>query len=100
MFKKKVLALIMTNGGCSGEEIIFILFRGGGDPKMIMPIHFEVFSTGMKARLSPTYRREFQLNQQIGFPELLRNYDHVGQTTVLPFTTKTKAYGTYTWKKH
>jgi len=67
---------------------------------MIVPIHFEVFSNGMKARLNPTYRRELALQRERDDAESWKTIDTSQQTTALPFTTKTKAYGTYVGRRH
>ena len=67
---------------------------------MIVPIHFEVFSKGMKARLNPTYRRDLVLRRERENTESWKDIDPGNQTTALPFTTKTKAYGTYVWRRH
>jgi hypothetical protein len=67
--------------------------------KMITKIYYEVFSSAMKARLDPTYRLFDPTYQH---PESVKSSDNNSQTgtkTVLPFTTKTRAYGTYPWRK-
>jgi hypothetical protein len=67
---------------------------------MATPIRFEKFSTGLKARLNPTYRREVELHQGHRSIKPRKDFDQGNQTTALPFTTKTKAYGTYVWRRH
>jgi hypothetical protein len=67
--------------------------------KMIIKIHYEVFSSAMKARLDPTYRL---FDPAFQHPESVKasdNHNQTGTNTVLPFTTKTRAYGTYPSKK-
>jgi hypothetical protein len=66
---------------------------------MITPIHFEVFSNGLKARLTPTYRRELELQREHRSIKSRKGTDPGNQPTALPFTTKTKAYGTYAWRR-
>jgi hypothetical protein len=61
-------------------------------------IHFEVFSAGMKAKLSPTYRRNLELSRRQDDVETRKDLNRDNQT-MLPFTTRTKAYGTYSWRK-
>jgi hypothetical protein len=65
---------------------------------MFNSIHFEVFSAGMKAKLSPTYRRNLELSRREDHVETGKDSVQDSQT-ILPFTTKTKAYGTYVWRK-
>lgn len=66
---------------------------------MIKRINFEVFSPAMKAKLGPKYRRRLQADYQPESVEFWRNVDQSDQKTALPFTTKTRAYGTYNWRK-
>ena len=66
---------------------------------MITRINYEVFSPAMKARLDPTYRRLHEMEQPPKNVELRRNNGHKDPETVLPFTTKTRAYGTYVERK-
>ncbi len=65
---------------------------------MITPIHFEVFASGMKARLDPTYRRDIQGQQHPRCAEIQKNHAQGDKKTVLPFTTILKSYRTYAWK--
>jgi hypothetical protein len=62
------------------------------------PIHIEVFSAGMKARLNPTYRRDLELSRPHIKPP--GRFEQGKQKATLPFTTRTKAFGTYVWKRH
>jgi hypothetical protein len=62
---------------------------------MITHINYEVFSPAMKARLDPTYRRVIQEEQNSEIDKLYRSVYQSDHETALPFTTKTKAYGTY-----
>jgi hypothetical protein len=66
---------------------------------MITSIYFEVFSTGMKARLDPKYRRLLELGRHPELVEFRRDLSQNVRETALPFTTKTKAYGTYVGRK-
>jgi hypothetical protein len=64
---------------------------------MTTPFHLEEFSPGMKAKLDIKHRRnQDQQNHVSKFNADLipRKYK-----AALPFTTKTKAYGTYDWRK-
>ena len=67
---------------------------------MITHINFEVFSPAMKARLDPTYRRVLQAKQHLKNVVIRKNTSRSDHKTLLPFTTKTKAYGTYVERKH
>jgi hypothetical protein len=63
---------------------------------MFTPFHLEVFSSGLKAKLDVKYRRiEGQRPETI---ECRRNFSPSSHETALPFTTKTRAYGTYVWR--
>jgi hypothetical protein len=65
---------------------------------MITKIHYEIFSPAMKARLDPTYRLFDPTYQH---PEGVKSSNNqTGTKTVLPFTTKTRAYGTYPSRNH
>lgn len=66
---------------------------------MITHINFEVLSPAMKARLDPTYRRPLQARQHIRNVEFWKHTNPDDHETALPFTTKTRAYGTYVEKK-
>jgi hypothetical protein len=66
---------------------------------MITHINYEVFSPAMKARLDPTYRRAIQEEQQFGIDKLDKSICQSDHETALPFTTKTRAYGTYAWRR-
>ena len=62
---------------------------------MVTHINYEVFSPAMKAKLDPTYRRVLQAKR---YPRAVRFWKNTSQSdheAVLPFTTKTRAYGTY-----
>jgi hypothetical protein len=61
---------------------------------MITPLHFEVFASGMKARLDPTYRLVLQAHQRPGSTEIL-NLTRRNRITALPFTTITKSYNVF-----
>jgi hypothetical protein len=67
--------------------------------EMITKIHYEVFSSAMKARLDPTYRLFTPTNQHLESVKSSGNNNQIGTKTVLPFTTKTRAYGTYPSRK-
>jgi hypothetical protein len=54
---------------------------------MITTIHFEVFASGMKARLDPTYRQAFQARQHPESADIRRNFTRSNYKTALPFTT-------------
>jgi hypothetical protein len=66
---------------------------------MITHINYEVFSPAMKARLDPTYRRVLQAKQHLRIDRLYQSNYPSDHETALPFTTKTKAYGTYAWRE-
>ena len=66
---------------------------------MITHINYEVFSPAMKARLDPTYRRVIQAEQHSEIAKLYKSIYQNDHEPVLPFTTKTKAYGTYVWRR-
>jgi hypothetical protein len=66
---------------------------------MITVNTFEVFSPAMKARLDLKYRRRTQENHNFGNEAFWRDVDLSESKTALPFTTKTRAYGTYNWRK-
>jgi hypothetical protein len=66
---------------------------------MITHINYEVFSPAMKARLDPTYRRILQAEQHPRSYRSRKNASPSGHKTALPFTTKTRAYGTYVERK-
>jgi hypothetical protein len=53
----------------------------------------------MKARLDPTYRRVLQAKQHLRIDKFYQSIYPSDHETALPFTTKTKAYGTYVWRK-
>jgi hypothetical protein len=63
---------------------------------MTTPFHLEEFSSGMKAKLDIKHRRN--QDQQLQIIEPRTNYGLSNYKTILPFTTKTKAYGTYNWR--
>ena len=83
----------------SHHRILYYSRYWGGDSEMAKSIQIEVISTGMKAKLSPTYRRNLELARRQDRSELMKNFNQNNQTTALPFTTKTKAYGTYVWRR-
>lgn len=58
-------------------------------------INYEVLSPAMKARLDPTYRRVLQAKRYPRTVRFWKNTNHIDHETVLPFTTITRAYGTY-----
>jgi hypothetical protein len=66
---------------------------------MITKIYFEVFSSAMKARIDPTYRLFDLTNQPLESVKSSNNNNQTRTKTVLPFTTKTRAYGTYPSRK-
>ncbi len=65
---------------------------------MITPIHFEVFASGMKARLDPTYRQGLQARQHPEPTEIRKSFTPGTPKTVLPFTTISKSSGTFYWR--
>jgi hypothetical protein len=65
---------------------------------MITRINFEVFSPAMKAKLDPRYRRRYQPDQHPGSVEFQKSISPSDHKTALPFTTLTRAYGTYNWR--
>ena len=65
---------------------------------MITTIQFEEFSPGMRAKLDPKYRRLFQSGQRPESVEFPRSFSQGDQETALPFTAKTKSFGTYVWR--
>ncbi len=65
---------------------------------MFTHINFEVFSPAMKAKLDMKYRRRLQAKQRLGSNEFLSRINRYTQKTALPFTTRTRAYGTYPWR--
>jgi hypothetical protein len=65
---------------------------------MITHINFEVFSPAMKAKLDPRYRRRVQTDQHPGSAEVQKSISRNDRKTALPFTTITRAYGTYCWR--
>jgi hypothetical protein len=66
---------------------------------MITGKTFEVFSPAMKAKLDLKYRRRMQEKRPLDCEAFWRDVDLSESKTALPFTTKTRAYGTYNWKK-
>jgi hypothetical protein len=62
---------------------------------MTTHINYEVFSPAMKAKLDPTYRRVLQAKQHPRTARFWKNSNQINHETVLPFTTITRAYGTY-----
>lgn len=62
---------------------------------MITAIHYEVLSPAMKVKLDPTYRRSLQAERHQRIDRFWNNSTRNNHETVLPFTTKTRAYGTY-----
>ena len=66
---------------------------------MVTQIYYEVLSPAMKAKLDPAFLRFLQAEQH---PKSARFWTNTGQgnhETVLPFTTRTRAYGTYIDRK-
>jgi hypothetical protein len=57
--------------------------------------NFEIFSPAMKAKLGMTYHRRLQTEHQPGAIESWKGIGGNNGRTALPFTTKTRAYGTY-----
>ncbi|MGD9143382.1 MAG: hypothetical protein PVG61_06010 [Dehalococcoidia bacterium] len=58
-------------------------------------INYEVLSPAMKTRLDPKYRRTLQAKSHPRSDRFWKNPGLSEHDTVLPFTTKTRAYGTY-----
>jgi hypothetical protein len=84
----------MKDGGV-GEQCLCLIKR----LEMITKIYYEVFSSAMKARLDPTYRLFAPPNQPSGNVSSSGNHSQTEIKTILPFTTKTRAYGTYPSRK-
>jgi hypothetical protein len=61
--------------------------------------HLESFSPAMKARLDPRYRRILKEERHPEIEELRKSISRSKDETALPFTTRTRAYGTYTGGK-
>jgi len=60
---------------------------------MKTPFHLEAFSKGMKAKLDVNYRRIENSDSEV---KELQNKSSAGnQGKTLPFTKKTRGYGTY-----
>ena len=62
-------------------------------------INYEVLSPAMKAKLDPKYRRVLQAKSHPKNIRFWNNPTRNNGDTVLPFTKKTRAYGTYADKK-
>ncbi len=54
---------------------------------MITNIHFEVFASGMKAKLDPTYRRGFEGHRPSDRAEILGRIARSSHQPFIPFTT-------------
>ena len=63
-------------------------------PPMMTSIHFEVYATGMKAKLDPTYRRVFEDRRLPGRAEILGKIARSSRQSFLPFTTTRNALAT------
>jgi hypothetical protein len=61
--------------------------------------NLEVFSPAMKAKLDPRYRRRLQADYRPESTAFWREVEQSDNKTALPFTTKTRAYGTYNWRR-
>jgi hypothetical protein len=62
---------------------------------MMTNFNLEIFSPAMKAKLDMKYRRRQYVEHQL---EAVESWNGIGGNngrTALPFTTKTRAYGTY-----
>ena len=66
---------------------------------MDKPFHLEVISPGMRTKLDMKYRRSFQASRESASVKLKRDLSEGKCKTALPFTTKTRAYGTYFQKE-
>ena len=66
---------------------------------MITHVNFEVYSPAMKARIDPIHRRARQAGQQPKSDKFWKNNSRSEHKTVLPFTTRTRSYGTYVWAR-
>ena len=64
---------------------------------MITHVNFEMYSPAMKARIDPVYRRALRAEQQPKNVKFWKKTSRNDRKTVLPFTTKTRSYGTYAW---
>ena len=62
---------------------------------MATHINYEVFSPAMKVKLDPAYRRLRQAKRHNSTVRFWKNNREIDHETVLPFTTKTRSYGTY-----
>jgi hypothetical protein len=62
---------------------------------MATQIYYEVLSPAMKVKLDPKYRRVLQAEQHPKSNRFWNNVSKNNHESVLPFTTKTRAYGTY-----
>jgi hypothetical protein len=62
---------------------------------MTTNVNFEIFSPAMKAKLDMKYRRRLQQDHQPAVIESWKSVSRGIRQTALPFTTKTRAYGTY-----
>ena len=62
---------------------------------MITHVNYEVLSPAMKAKLDPTYRRVLRAEERAQRARFGKNTSRNNHKTVLPFTTVTRAYGTY-----
>jgi hypothetical protein len=54
---------------------------------MITTINFEVFASGMKAKLDPTYRRSFEGRRLLARSEIMGKIAQSSHQSFLPFTT-------------
>ena len=84
----------MTNDGFSDSVFAIILILGRCSD-MITRINYEVLSPAMKAKLDPTYRRVLRAEKHPQSARFWKNANQINHETVLPFTTVTRAYGTY-----
>jgi hypothetical protein len=58
---------------------------------MMTNIHFEVYASGMKAKLDPTYRRAFEDRRLPARGEILGRIAQSSHQSLMPFTTTRKA---------
>lgn len=66
---------------------------------MTTRINYEVLSPAMKTKLDPKYRRVLQAKSHGRNTRFWENPSKRNGDTMLPFTKKTRAYGTYAEKK-
>jgi hypothetical protein len=61
---------------------------------MMTNFHFEVFAPGMKAKLDPTYRREFEYSRMPAKAEMMSRIARSSHQAFLPFTSTKETLAT------